>query len=236
MGVYWLTGARFLLEIILGIKKELGVEFPVWCKLSATEFGVAGGLSIEQAQAIARMVEEVGGNAIEVSASGDWVHSIPPAGSPPGLLVPLAEKIKGVVGLPLIATSKISPELGETLLAEGKADMIAMGRALLADPELVNKLAEGRTENIRPCIGCMRCIDETISDNPLRCTVNASLGKELEATGQSVRALQKSNGCWWWTCRYGGSQSTRIARSPGDFMGEGVSTWWPASFGGQAPI
>lgn len=173
--------ARFLLEIILGIKKELGMEFPVWCKLSATEFGVAGGLTIDQAQAIARMVEEVGGNAIEVFASGDWVHSIPPAGSPPGLLVPLVEKIKEVVHLPVIATSKVSPDLGEALLSEGKADMIAMGRALLADPQLVNKLTEGRTENIRPCIGCMQCIDETMSDSPLRCTVNAFLGKEREA-------------------------------------------------------
>jgi len=181
--------ARFLLEIIQGIKKELGVEFPVWCKLSATEFGVAQGLNIEQAQAIARMVEGVGGNAIEVFASGDWVHSIPPSGSPPGPLVPLVEKIRRVVGIPLIASSKISPELGETLLAEGKADMIAMGRALLADPQLVNKLTEGRTENIRPCIGCMQCIDETMSDSPLRCTVNASLGKELEAR---LKVLERS--------------------------------------------
>ncbi|GAI31085.1 unnamed protein product [marine sediment metagenome] len=101
----------------------------------------------------------------------------------PAVLEELTAGIKKVVTVPVIAVGKITPEAGERMLEEKKADLIAIGKALLADPEFLNKVASGRLEDITPCIGCMECRDDL--RNPevigIRCQVNAALGREEES-------------------------------------------------------
>jgi 2,4-dienoyl-CoA reductase-like NADH-dependent reductase (Old Yellow Enzyme family) len=94
----------------------------------------------------------------------------------------LAEGIKKAVTIPVIAVGKITLEAGDRILKEGKADFLAIGRALLADPEHINKVASGNLEDITPCIECSECFDSMMTQTPtgIRCPVNASLGKEGE--------------------------------------------------------
>ena len=83
----------------------------------------------------------------------------PPTAEASGGLLPFMDGLKKAVKIPLIAAGRITPELGEKALEAGQADLIAMGKALIADPELPLKAASGRLDEIRPCIGCLRCID-----------------------------------------------------------------------------
>jgi NADPH-dependent 2,4-dienoyl-CoA reductase/sulfur reductase-like enzyme len=94
--------------------------------------------------------------------------------------VSLAEGIKKVVSIPVIAVGRISAELGEEVLLQGKADFIAMARAILADPEYPNKVALGNMEDIRPCIQCYHCVSQAFWGEPVFCSVNAAAGKEAE--------------------------------------------------------
>jgi NADPH-dependent 2,4-dienoyl-CoA reductase/sulfur reductase-like enzyme len=99
----------------------------------------------------------------------------------PAVLEELAVGVKKVVTVPIITVGKITPEAGERLLKEGKADLIAIGKAQLADPEFLSKVAANRLDDITPCIDCMHCRDDI--RNPvvgIRCSVNATLGKEEE--------------------------------------------------------
>jgi len=104
-----------------------------------------------------------------------------------GILLPLAGEIKKGLKIPVIAVGRIDPDQAEKALAEGQADFIAIGRGLIADPELPHKLASGQTEDIRPCIGCLECIHHVIyKREPLRCSVNALCGREGEESQEPV--------------------------------------------------
>jgi NADPH-dependent 2,4-dienoyl-CoA reductase/sulfur reductase-like enzyme len=105
-----------------------------------------------------------------------------PMDIPRGCLVPLAEAVKKVVRIPVATVGRIvDPQMAEEILAEGKADLITLGRALLADPEFPKKTQEGRAEDIRPCIGCLQgCRDRLYQGQPITCLVNASAGFEME--------------------------------------------------------
>jgi len=119
------------------------------------------------------MLEEVGVVAIHVSAYAPQKR---------GALVRFAEAVKSVVNIPVIAVGRIDPVLGEKVLAEGKADLIAIGRGLIADPYLPQKAAEGRLEDISPCIACGRCLAGNSERVGVSCLVNPALGKEREYT------------------------------------------------------
>ena len=131
------------------MKSAVGRNYPVWCRINGQEYGVEDALSHEEAKRIACLAEEAGADAIHVSS---WDHvnisyetmgkRIPPAEVPLGFMAHLAEGIKKVVKVPVIAVGRITPEVGEELLREGKADLIAIGRGLIADPELPNKAAQ----------------------------------------------------------------------------------------------
>ncbi|MEZ4352133.1 MAG: FAD-dependent oxidoreductase [Myxococcota bacterium] len=101
-----------------------------------------------------------------------------------------AALIKSRVKVPVIAVGRIEPELGDRLIREGKADLIAMARKLLADPGLPNKLAEGRPQDVRPCIYCYTCVAQPFFDRPVRCAVNPMTAKE-HAIGNTERELAK---------------------------------------------
>lgn len=169
--------ARFLLEIITAIRKVVGADYPVWCRLSAEETGLEGGITLEETKELVGILQDSRLDAIHVSG-------VPPARtlySPPGYFIGFANEIKKVSKFPVIASGGINAEIGEGVLQENKADLVAMGRALLADPELPRKLAEGRQDDIRPCVrdsSCRDCISYT--DTPVTCTVNAAASRERE--------------------------------------------------------
>lgn len=172
--------ARFLLEIVRAIRESVGGRCPVTCRINGQEFGVDG-ITPDEAEELARFLEKAGVTAIHVSAFG-YGHPIMWASTPvlPGFLLPLAERIKKRVKIPVIAVGRITPELAEAALVEGKADFIAMGRALIADPELPNKLAAKNLEDVRPCTGCIECRDGLLLHQSLSCSVNPTVGKERE--------------------------------------------------------
>ena len=103
-------------------------------------------------------------------------------GMPMGCNVPLAAGIKTVVNIPVIVAGKLgNPLLAEEVIRDNKADLIALGRQLLADPEWLNKVAEGRPEDIRPCLYCNEACAGNISNFwPVSCQVNPALGRERE--------------------------------------------------------
>ena len=175
---------RFVLEIVKAIKAECGKDYPVIVRVSGEEYE-EGGVKIGDTKLLACLLEEAGADAIHISY-GTQVSPVPlslaPACYPEGVLVHLAEQVKSVVNIPVIAVGKIkSPHFAEKVLQDGKADLIALGRALLADPEWPKKAEAGALADIRPCIGCNYCllgmIDEPIG---IKCTVNAAVGREEE--------------------------------------------------------
>ncbi len=175
--------ARLLVETLEAVRKKVGNDFPVWCRLNGREFGIKEGTTLEESRQIALRAQNAGSAAIHVSATGPQspVH-LTSRNFSPAVIVDLAAEIKKEVRVPVIAVGRITPEAGERVLAEGKADLIAIGKGLLADPNLPHKWIEGRSEEITPCIVCMACRDDLRSPavSGIRCQVNAALGKEKE--------------------------------------------------------
>jgi len=176
--------ARFLLEVLRAIREEVGHNFPIWPRINGQEFGVAEGFTLDEAQVLAGMLEQEGADALHVSGRGEGNFLGYHSGNfydPPGNLAHLAEGVKKAVSIPVIAVGKINLELAEEMLQQGRADLIAMGRNLLVDPELPKKAMEGRFEDIRPCLGCRFCSDVAHTERRgARCQVNATLGRERE--------------------------------------------------------
>jgi 2,4-dienoyl-CoA reductase (NADPH2) len=109
----------------------------------------------------------------------------------PGVIVSRAAQIRKAIGIPVIAVGSLGPELGEWILRRGMVDAIAMGRRLMADPDLPNKVAEGRLQDIRPCMRCLECRTPFQRYRPTSCRVNAALGKERQY--RIVPARRKKN-------------------------------------------
>jgi 2,4-dienoyl-CoA reductase-like NADH-dependent reductase (Old Yellow Enzyme family)/thioredoxin reductase len=175
---------RFLQEIILRCQESVGKDYPLMVRMSASEF-IPGGITLRDGQKIARRLEEWGVKAIHVSGgTHDTVEmEIQPMAIPRGCLVHLAEGIKKAVRIPVGTVGRIvDPKMAEEILRQGKADLIALGRALLADPEFPRKTQEGRFEDIRPCIACLQgCRDHLYQGLPITCLVNPQAGMEAES-------------------------------------------------------
>ncbi len=184
---------RFLQEIARGIKARLGKDFPLTIKISGDEY-VEGGLGFDEMKEVALLAQEAGVDGITVSAGtvgGKKIEDLSqahkalrtmPMMTEPGCLVHLAEGMKRVLKIPVMAVGRIQlPALAEEVIGQGKADLVAMGRALLADPYLPKKALEGKEEEIRPCIGCNEgCYKRIFQQLDIQCSVNPALGREAE--------------------------------------------------------
>jgi 2,4-dienoyl-CoA reductase-like NADH-dependent reductase (Old Yellow Enzyme family)/thioredoxin reductase len=175
--------ARFLLEILERVREKVGSGYPVLCRINGDDY-IEGGIKLEEAKVIAKMLEDGGVNAIHVSG-GIYDSPIPvttaPMTLPRGNMVHLAAGIKKVVNVPVIAVGRINdPELAEEILRQGKADLVSMGRALLADPYLPRKAAAGALNEINRCTACDECISRLFFNEDIACSVNAALGREEE--------------------------------------------------------
>ena len=175
---------RFPVEIIKGIKMETKGNFPVIFRYSGDEF-VEGGIHLEEAKSMAKILEEAGADALHITAGTySSMHTIlEPMSYPEAWRAYLAENIRKVVKVPVITVGNIrSPQVAENLLKEEKADFIAIGRTLIADPQWPIKAMLDRDEDIRKCITCnIGCISERVFKNlHIRCTVNPVAGREIE--------------------------------------------------------
>jgi 2,4-dienoyl-CoA reductase-like NADH-dependent reductase (Old Yellow Enzyme family)/thioredoxin reductase len=172
---------RILVEVLTAIRKFVGDDYPVWCRINGREYGVKNGLTLDDAKAVAKRINDMV-NAVHVSAVGYGRRCHVTNPDKPGALLSLAAEIRKVVTVPVIAVGRLNPELGEKAIEKGQADMIALARELLADPEIPNKALSGRPEDIRPCIACFTCQDATglARDYSITCAVNAALGRERE--------------------------------------------------------
>jgi len=186
--------ARFLIEVTKAVREAVGDDCTVWCRINGREYGTPEGETLEEARETARLAQEAGCEAIHVSGYGPRApNNLTTPTFVPAVLEDLAEGIKKAVTVPVIAVGRITPEAGERILKEGKADLIAIAKALLADPELPNKVASGRLEDITPCIVCMRCRDGLRSTKfvGIKCSVNAALGREVEYRISPARKSRK---------------------------------------------
>jgi len=176
---------RFPIEIVHKIRAKVGDDYPIIFRLSGDE-RVAGGRTIQETKTIIPLLEQAGVNAFHVStgvyASSDYITA--PMAIPPGYNVSAAGEVKKATSVPVIAVGRINdPRMVEEILKEGQADLVAMGRASLADPELPKKAADGNYEDIRWCIACNQgCIDRLLDleETGISCLVNPSVGKEKE--------------------------------------------------------
>lgn len=176
---------RFPIEIVHKIRAKVGDDYPIIFRLSGDE-RVAGGRTIQETKTIIPLLEQAGVNAFHVStgvyASSNYITA--PMAIPPGYNVSAAGEVKKATSVPVIAVGRINdPRMVEEILKEGQADLVAMGRASLADPELPKKAADGNYEDIRWCIACNQgCIDRLLDleETGISCLVNPSVGKEKE--------------------------------------------------------
>ena len=187
---------RFLLEVLRAVRAAVGPDFAMWCKLDSREVGTEGGITIEDAKRTARMVQDAGANAITVTAYHDPSQGKLHCGShtpeEPGCNLPFAAAIKSAVGIPVIASGRVEPEVGDAHIAEGSIDFVAMGRKLLADPHLPSKLAAGKPEDVLPCIYCYTCISAIYLQEQVRCAVNPETGFESRRpAAQATAAVRK---------------------------------------------
>ena len=174
---------RFPTEIINRIKEVVGNDYPVGIRISGDEF-IEGGVTIEESIIMAQMLEEAGAAFVHVSSGTyETLHkSNDIMRLPEGWKNYIWEAVRKAVKIPTFAAGGIkTPDFSEKLISEGKADFVALGRPLFADPEWPNKAFEGRAEDIRKCYSCMECLGfVTGRAMDTCCAINVAVGRERE--------------------------------------------------------
>lgn len=172
---------RLPIEIVEGMRRELGSGVPIIARLSVDDF-LEGGITLPEGRRMAQLLEGAGVDAIDVTAGlPETMYVIgPPMAIAKGFLVSHARAIKDAVRIPVAVVGRINdPVLAEQILRDGHADFISIGRPLLADPEFANKARDGRAEDIRPCIACNEgCFQRLYSQLDVSCVVNPRVGRE----------------------------------------------------------
>ncbi|MFC1905078.1 FAD-dependent oxidoreductase, partial [Chloroflexota bacterium] len=180
--------SRFAVEIIKRAREKIGADFPLSIRLNGEDH-VEGGLTLEESKVIAPLLVQAGVDLINVSAGvfGSYPVIIPPYDTPFGCNSDLAAEVKSVVSVPVGTVGRINdPRFAEEILLAGKADLIAMARPLLADPDLPSKALKGQFDEIRKCIGCNQgCYDryervDSAYEAETSCLVNPMVQRERE--------------------------------------------------------
>lgn len=175
---------RFIAEIIDGIREKLGGRFPISVRISGDEMTpqVPGTLNLQDGLQIGLYLQDKGIDVLNVS-NGSGLNAnanCDPYSYKPGWKKHVAKAFKQVLRIPVIATNTIKdPDFAEQLLEEGVCDFVGLGRSQFADPEFVNKAKAGRSDEIRPCIGCMVCRERLLAKGmTVVCAVNPRMGRE----------------------------------------------------------
>ncbi len=182
---------RFPVEVVRRMREAVGKDFIIIYRLSMLDL-VPDGQSWEEVVMLAKAIEAAGATLINTGIG--WHEARVPTiatSVPRAAFAWVTKKMKAEVNIPLITTNRINtPEVGEKIIADGCADMVSMARPLLADPEFVNKAAEGRANEINTCIGCNQaCLDHVFQQKLASCLVNPRACHETELV--FTRAIQK---------------------------------------------
>ena len=184
---------RFARRVLQSVRDAVGPGFPIEMRMSGSEL-FDGGYSLEDGVKIAQSLEDLV-DLIHVSAGSyqfGFFNTHPSMFSPHGANVYLAAEIKKHVTKPVATIGALNdPEQMEEILASGKADVVYMARALLADPELPNKVMSGREDEIVRCLRCFTCMAERPTTGTRRCTVNPIIGREIEGMDVPPAAKKK---------------------------------------------
>ena len=175
---------KLTLEVIDAVRERCGDDFIIDCRISGSEY-VEGANGLPEMIYVAKQLEKHSVNMIHVSGGVTIARgsAIPAAGTKAGSHVDCASEIKKHVSIPVVAVGRIlEPWFAEELIANSKVDAVFMGRANLCEPEFANKAREGRVDEIRPCIGCLRCLTGIMFGKRVSCTVNPSFELENEDT------------------------------------------------------
>jgi 2,4-dienoyl-CoA reductase-like NADH-dependent reductase (Old Yellow Enzyme family)/thioredoxin reductase len=193
--------ARFGIEVARAVRQAVGKDFVVGMRLSGDEL-IPGGVAPAERVQVAQWLEETGDlDFLHISHSVEYAalslsQQVADMSWPQGHYVHLAETVKKATkGIPVFTVCRIvDPHMAESIVAEGRADMVCMTRAHLADAEIGRKIMEGRPADIRPCIGCNQgcCGRALVVGKPIGCTVNPEAGRE-EELGDIAPAQKKKN-------------------------------------------
>ena len=187
--------SRFALEIVRSIKKIDGNGFPVIFRFDVEEC-IPGGRELAESLQVARLLEDAGADALHTTVGGmpgsqQW--SSPPMEVPTGFSVHLASEVKRAVSIPVITVGRINDlSLAAQIINEGHADLVAMGRALLADPDLPGKSMEGKNDEIRRCIACNQGCHSNLTPEVF-CLQNPRTGREAALIYTTVSSSYRKN-------------------------------------------
>jgi len=174
--------ARFAVDVVKEVRRRVGEDFPISFKISAQEF-VPGGLDVEESIEILELLVAAGIDIVQVSAGNDatpeWICQ--PMFMEKACLADSAARIKKVLRIPVMTVGRINdPLVADAIIRDGKADLVCMGRGLLADPEMPMKAQQGKLDDIRICIACNTCMESIFRKGRVECLVNPTLGREQE--------------------------------------------------------
>jgi len=175
---------RWAVEILRALRERLPQDYPIIFRISASEF-TADGFSAEDGLALSRTLQTEGVTALSLSGGLGHVNhvAIPPYHVPRGLLLPLGQAVKAATSVPVIVANSLTPELAVLAIAQGQADLIGLGRPLIADPDWPLKVARGRLAEIRRCLRCNQgCLGglRHPAARGVSCLYNPEVGREGE--------------------------------------------------------
>jgi len=174
--------ARFAVDVVKEVRRRVGEDFPISFKISAQEF-VPGGLDVEESIEILELLVAAGIDIVQVSAGNDatpeWICQ--PMFMDKACLTDSAARIKKSLRIPVMTVGRINdPLVADAIIRDGRADLVCMGRGLLADPEMPKKAQQGKLDDIRICIACNTCMESIFRKGRVECLVNPTLGREKE--------------------------------------------------------
>ena len=177
--------ARFAIEVLDAVRRKVGDKLAIEYRISADEL-VPEGMHEEETIEFVRMIQDkIDLLHVSVGLLTNPLtipRMIQPTYFPHGLNVPYAERFKRALKVPIVAVGSIDMEMADKIIGEGKCDIVAMVRPIIADTEYVNKYRHGEINEIRPCVRCNACTHQVAQFYPIRCAVNPIIGREVEYT------------------------------------------------------
>jgi len=178
--------SRLLREVLTEVRRRVGPDYPVWVRLDAEEMHTPGGITMDEALKTARLCEELGMDAISVSAYARMptgsAFTDAPIPQKENAYREFARQFKQTVSLPIISAGRWELDDAADAVTREEIDFVAMGRKLLAEPDMVNKLQANAAGDVRPCIYCYACVSEIFVNRGIKCAVNALTGHEAVKT------------------------------------------------------
>ncbi len=176
-------GVKFCREIVEAIRRRCGKDFAIIARINADDYVKDNGNTPVEAQMIAQQLESAGVDCLNVSAGmrdSELSFNDHSSGMPRGAWLHLSERIRRSVNIPVIAVKRLNAEIANAAVAEGKADFVAFGKQMIADPDYANKVLFGDEQDVIPCTSCCQgCYDELWMKKPITCMVNPCMGRKM---------------------------------------------------------